>query len=93
MRDTSRTFSLCICAAVLCAFLGTGANADAWDRRPSSPLATRWRFPGKVARREPTCSNWLTAFLIATSSKSGPEGDSAPRHAHDRAGLPPGSPG
>jgi hypothetical protein len=43
-----QTFQLCICAAVLCTFLGAGANADAWDKKTVVTFSDSVEIPGQV---------------------------------------------
>jgi hypothetical protein len=43
-----KTFQLCICAAVLCTFLGASANADAWDKKTVVTFSDSVEIPGQV---------------------------------------------
>jgi hypothetical protein len=43
-----QTFQLCVCAAVLCTFLGAGANADAWDKKTVVTFSDSVEIPGQV---------------------------------------------
>jgi hypothetical protein len=43
-----KTFQLCICAAVLCTFLGAGANADVWDKKTVVTFSDSVEIPGQV---------------------------------------------
>jgi hypothetical protein len=43
-----KAFQLSVCAAVLCASLGTGANADTWDKKTIVTFSDSVEIPGQV---------------------------------------------
>jgi hypothetical protein len=43
-----KAFQLSVCAAMLCAFLGTGANADTWDKKTIVTFSDSVEIPGQV---------------------------------------------
>lgn len=43
-----KTFQLCICAAVLCTFLGASANADVWYKKTVVTFSDSVEIPGQV---------------------------------------------
>ncbi len=43
-----KAFQLCVCAAVLCTFLGASANADTWDKKTVVTFGDSVEIPGQV---------------------------------------------
>ena len=43
-----KAFQLSVCAAMLCAFLGTGANADTWNKKTVVTFSDSVEIPGQV---------------------------------------------
>ncbi len=43
-----KTFQICVCAAVLCTFLGCRAKADTWDKKTVVTFSDSVEIPGQV---------------------------------------------